>query len=197
VVYARLVKIMPRTQKEQTAKTDVTMKNKRETTAPASSQRKITLERVYRATVEELWELWTSKEGLESWWGPEGFATTVRRLELRPGGKFEYEMTATGQEQVEAMKRANLPLTSRAHGTYGEVTPRRRLAYRTVADFIPDVKPYEVGAVIDFHIVPLGVRLTVTEDLMHNEEWTKMSEMGMSSSLDRLGKVLEGRKVKK
>ena len=45
--------------------------------------------------------------------------------------------------QVEAMKQANLPLTRRAHGIYGEVTPRRRLAYRTVADFIPDVKSNE------------------------------------------------------
>jgi uncharacterized protein YndB with AHSA1/START domain len=166
-------------------------------TSVETPRQKIIIERTFEATMGDLWELWTTKKGLESWWGPEGFATTVRRLELRPGGKFEYEMTATGQEQVEAMKKTNLPLTSRAHGIYGEVTPRRRLAYRTVADFIPGVKPYEVGAVIDFHIVPKGVRLTVTEDVMHNEEWTKMSEKGMSSSLDRLGKVLESRHVHK
>ncbi|MDD1670386.1 MAG: SRPBCC domain-containing protein, partial [Methanomicrobiales archaeon] len=174
---------MERIPKEQTPKT-----------APPTQEaprRKITLERIYRATVGELWDLWTTKKGLESWWGPEGFSTTVRRLELRPGGRFDYEMTATGPEQIEAMKKANLPLTSRAHGTYGEVTPRRRLAYRTVADFIPGVEPYEIGSVIDFHIVPQGVRLTVTEDVMHNEEWTKMSEMGMGSSLDRLARVVE------
>jgi uncharacterized protein YndB with AHSA1/START domain len=172
------------------------MAKKTKTTASAgkTSRQKITIERTFEASMEDAWNLWTTKEGLESWWGPEGFSTTVRRLELRPGGKFEYEMTATGQEQVEAMRKANLPLTSRAHGTYGEVTPRRRLAYRTVADFIPGVKPYEVGAVIDFHIVPHGVRLTITEDAMHNEEWTKMSEMGMSSSLDRLARALEGKR---
>jgi len=163
-------------------------------TPPKAPRQKITLERIFRATVREVWELWTTKKGLESWWGPEGFETMVRRLEVRPGGKFEYEMTATGPEQVEAMKKADLPLTSRAHGIYGEVTPRRRLGYRTVADFIPGVKPYEIGAVIDFHIVPQGVRLTVTEDVMHNEEWTRMSETGMSSSLDRLAKVIGGRR---
>jgi uncharacterized protein YndB with AHSA1/START domain len=169
-------------------------KETRTGTSSEAPQQKIIIERIFKATREDLWELWTTKEGLESWWGPEGFATTVRRLELRPGGRFEYEMTAKGGEQVEAMNQANLPLTSRAHGTYGEVTPRRRLAYRTVADFIPGVRPYEVGAVIEFHIVPRGVRLTVTEDVMHNEEWTKMSEMGMSSSLDKLEKVVEGRR---
>ena len=173
------------------------MAKKTKTTASAESRRqKITIERTYKATLEDAWDFWTTKEGLESWWGPEGFVTTIRRLDLRPGGGFEYEMTATAPEQVEAIKKANIPLTSRAHGTYVEVTPRRRLAYRTVADFIPGVAPYEVGAVIDFHAVPQGVRLTVTEDAMHTEEWTKMSEMGMSSSLDRLGKVLEGKRGK-
>ena len=165
-----------------------------QTTATPSRGKKIAIERIFRATPEDLWDLWTTKKGLESWWGPEGYRTTVRRLELRPGGRFEYEMTATDPEQVEAMKKANLPLTSRAHGTYVEATPGRRLAYRTVADFIPGVEPYEVGAVIDFHAVPLGTRLTVSEDEMHNEEWTRMSETGMSSSLDRLRRVVEGRR---
>jgi uncharacterized protein YndB with AHSA1/START domain len=169
-------------------------KTKNTSSTEITSMQKITIERTYRATLEDAWDLWTTKEGLESWWGPEGFQTIVHKLDLRPGGGFEYEMTATGPEQVEAMKKANLPLTSRAHSTYVEVTPRRRLAYRTLADFIPGVKPYEVGAVIDFHAVPQGVRLTISEDAMHNEEWTKMSEMGMSSSLNKLAKVLAGKR---
>ena len=156
--------------------------------------KKITLERTIRATMREVWALWTTTKDFESWWGPEGFETKVRRLEVSPGGKFEYEMTATAPDQIEGVRAAGIPLTTRAHGTYVEVTPGRRLAYRTLADFIPGVKPYEVGAVIDFHAVPMGTRLTVTEDAMHNREWTKMSETGMSSSLDRLRKVVEGRR---
>jgi uncharacterized protein YndB with AHSA1/START domain len=167
-------------------------------TKPAAStevsKQKITIERTFRASVEDVWDLWTTKKGLESWWGPEGFVTAVHKLDPRPGGRFEYEMTATAPAQVGAMKKANLPLTSRAHGTYVEVTPGRRLAYRTLADFIPGVAPYEIGAVVDFHTGPQGVRLTINEDAMHNEEWTKMSAMGMNSSLDRLAKVLEARR---
>jgi hypothetical protein len=126
--------------------------------------------------------------------GPRGVCDHVHNIDLRPGGGFEYETTATAPDQIGGYEEGELPLTSRAHGTSVEVTTRRRFAYRTLADFIPGVAPYEVGAVIDFHIVPKGVRLTVTEDVMHNEEWTNMSEMGMSSSLDRPGKVLEGRR---
>lgn len=38
----------------------------------------ITLERTYRAPIADVWEMWTTKEGIESWWGPDGFAVTVQ-----------------------------------------------------------------------------------------------------------------------
>ena len=39
-----------------------------------ASQRTITIERTYQAAIEDVWALWTTKEGIESWWGPDGFA---------------------------------------------------------------------------------------------------------------------------
>ena len=163
--------------------------------SPAANRpgKKITLERTFRAPPREVWELWTTRKGLESWWGPEGFVTEVRRLEVNPGGKFEYEMTATGAEQIEALKKANLPMRSRAHGSYKEVRAPKRLVYKTVADFIPGITPYEITTLVEFQIVPGGTRLTVIQDAMHNDEWTRMSEMGMGSSLDRLARVIENR----
>jgi len=157
--------------------------------------KKITLERTIRAPPREIWELWTTKKGLESWWGPEGFVTKVRRLEVSPGGKFEYEMTATGAEQVEALKKTNLPLKSRAHGSYKEVRAPKRLVYKTVAGFIPGISPYEIATLVEFQVVPGGTKLTVIQDAMHNEEWTRMSEVGMGSSLDKLVNVVEGKRT--
>jgi uncharacterized protein YndB with AHSA1/START domain len=37
----------------------------------------VVIERTYRAPLEELWALWTTSDGFESWWGPEGFRTKV------------------------------------------------------------------------------------------------------------------------
>ena len=31
------------------------------------------LERTYPTSTEELWELWTTPAGIESWWAPDGF----------------------------------------------------------------------------------------------------------------------------
>ncbi len=47
------------------------MTDKIESTAANSTMPKTVIERTYRARVEELWDLWTTKEGFESWC-PEG-----------------------------------------------------------------------------------------------------------------------------
>ena len=59
------------------------------------TKKKITIERTFEASVQDVWELWTTKEGIESWWGPEGFTTTVRKIDVRVGGELHYAMTAT------------------------------------------------------------------------------------------------------
>ena len=91
-------------------------------------RKRISLERIYRATVQDVWDLWTTKEGIESWWGPGGFAVTVRKLDLRPGGQLLYAMTAVDPPQVELMKKAGMPLTTEARITYTDIVPLRRLA---------------------------------------------------------------------
>jgi uncharacterized protein YndB with AHSA1/START domain len=152
--------------------------------------RKITLERTFEAALEEVWELWTTKAGIESWWGPEGFEVKVRELDLRPGGELVYAMTATARDQVEFMKKAGMPLTNENRLTYTEVSPPRRLAYRSLAGFIPGVQPYEVATVVEFDAAPQGVRMVLTFDAMHDEHWTRMAVMGHESELEKLAKLL-------
>ena len=45
----------------------------------------IRFERVYDASLEDVWTLWTTKEGLEEWFAPEGMHVEVLALELRVG----------------------------------------------------------------------------------------------------------------
>jgi len=156
----------------------------------------IKIQRTFRSSLEEIWGLWTTKEGIESWWGPEGFSTEVRRLEVRPGGRFEYAMTATDPAQINALRAMGLPLTSVAKGSYLEVLPRRRLAYRTLVDFIPGVDPYAVATIVELHPVTRGVKLVLTQDAMHDKRWTEMSRAGFESQLKKLAKRFKASKVR-
>ena len=153
----------------------------------------VTIERTFQASDEEVWELWTTKDGIEAWWGPEGFSVTVRSLDLRAGGVLDYTMTATRAQEIEYMKKAGMPLSTLNKIRFTEVSPPRHLAYRELVDFIPGVEPYEVAVAVDFLPVPDGVRVVVTFDRMHDERWTELAKLGRESELDRLAKVLAAR----
>lgn len=157
------------------------------------TRRKITLERTFAAPLEDVWELWTSKEGIESWWGPEGFTVEVLALDLRPGGAFRYAMSATAPAQVEFMRNAGMPLTNEVRARFTEVVPRRRLAFTQLADFVPGVEPYEMTTAVELSPFAQGVRMLVTLDAMHDEIWTQRAVAGMESQLGRLAKLIEGR----
>jgi uncharacterized protein YndB with AHSA1/START domain len=163
------------------------------TTAKTVARVQFSILRTYAASIDEAWALWTTKSGIESWWGPEGFEVTVTSLDLRRGGELIYLMTAVAPEQVAFMKQAGMPLTSECKVTYTEVSPTSRLAYKTLADFVPGVAPYEVATVVELKEVVGGVKLTVTFDAMHDDVWTERARAGHESQMRKLDGLLAGR----
>jgi uncharacterized protein YndB with AHSA1/START domain len=161
--------------------------------AGAGKKRRVTLERIFRASLEDVWDLWTTKDGIESWWGPEGFQVTVRKLDLRVGGELHYAMTAVGAGQVEFMKKAGMPITTEARLTYTEVVAPVRLGYLHVADFIPGVDPYDVATLVELNATGDSVRMQLTFDAMHSDEWTQRAVMGWESELAKLEDALAAR----
>ena len=153
-------------------------------------RRRVTLERTFQASLEDVWELWTTPEGIESWWGPDGFMVKVHALDLRVGGVVDYAMIATGAEQIEFVAKAGMPTTTKHRITFTEVTPQRRLAFTQAADFIPGVKPYPVDTLVELHASAQGVRLVLTFDAMHDDHWTRMATMGWESELGKLARAL-------
>jgi uncharacterized protein YndB with AHSA1/START domain len=164
------------------------MGQRAESRASRTARPKTVVERTYQARVEELWDLWTTKEGFESWWGPEGFRVEVHTLEAQEGGKLHYEMIADTPGMVEVMKQMGRPPSHETRARFTEFRPHSRLALTHVIDFLPGVKPYESSIAVDF--LPLGerVRMVVALDPMHDEEFTKMSAMGFTSQLTKLDK---------
>jgi uncharacterized protein YndB with AHSA1/START domain len=152
---------------------------------------KITLERNYQAPIEDIWELWTTKEGIESWWGPDGFTVKVRKLDLQPGGELHYAMIAIAAPQIEFMKQNGMPLETESRITFLEIVTNRLLVYKHAVDFVPGVAPYGVGTRVELQPTASGVRMLLTLDPMHDEIWTQRAVMGWESELGKLAKVIE------
>lgn len=154
--------------------------------ANTQTRSKIRVERTYRATLQEVWELWTTREGFESWWGPQNFRAAVAELDARPGGILRYEMIAATPEMVRAMADMGQPPSHAATSTFVELRPMTRLVLRNVIDFLPGVPPYESD--IDVELTDLGgrVKMVVLLDTMHSPEFTEMQNQGFTSQLSKL-----------
>jgi uncharacterized protein YndB with AHSA1/START domain len=158
------------------------------TSTPARAQFSIT--RTYAASIDQVWALWTTKDGIESWWGPEGFDVTVTSLDLRPAGALIYLMTASAPDQVAFMKQAGMPLSTECKVTYTEVARPSRLAYKTLTDFVPGIAPYEVATIVALKEAADGTTLTVTFDAMHDDIWTGRARAGHESQMRKLDGLL-------
>lgn len=158
----------------------------------AAPRPKVIVERSYRATVAELWTLWTTKQGFESWWGPEGFRAEVHALEPRLGGALRYDMIADSPAMIAAMRQMGRPASHATHARFSEFTPHARLALTTAIDFLPGVQPYQSTMLVELFPAGTSVRMVVTLEPMHDEEFTRMSAVGFTSQLTKLDQRFAG-----
>jgi uncharacterized protein YndB with AHSA1/START domain len=158
----------------------------------STSRSSMTIARTFRAGVEELWALWTTKEGFESWWGSEGSRVKVHTIEAREGGTLHYDMIAVEPEDLTARRQLALPPSSSVRARFTELTPYRRLVLAHVIDFVPGVTPYEQAITVDFFPADDTVRMVTTIEAMHDEAFTQTSIRVYTGQLKRLEERFQG-----
>ena len=153
----------------------------------------VRFERVYDASIEDVWALWTTKEGLEEWFAPEGMRFEVSILELWVGGSFDHAMTAVGVEQVEYFANMNRPPTARVSGRYVEIVHHRRLRIRFDIDFVPGVESYPYDMMVELQAEAGRVRMVLTADRHPDPEMTRGAILGLTSQLQRFDLAIAAR----
>jgi uncharacterized protein YndB with AHSA1/START domain len=58
----------------------------------AGSSTEFSITRVFDAPRDLVWKAVTEADRLMQWWGPKGFTMLVCKVDLRPGGVFQYSM---------------------------------------------------------------------------------------------------------
>jgi len=150
-----------------------------------------TIERLIPTTRERVWQLWTTPEGISSWWAPEGFRTDVEQLELRVGGDLIYTMTAVAPEQIAFMEQYGMPLATQSRKVFTAVAGPDRLGYRSLIDFVPDHEPYEQLTEIDLSEVEGGTRVVMRMEPLHDDIWTERLVAGRTNELENLAHLVE------
>ena len=156
----------------------------------AAVRARVVIERTYKAQAEELWDLWTTKAGLRVVVGTRGVPVEVHSLEPRVGGRLHYDMLADTPEMVEAMRRMGRPPSHVTRARFVEVKLHEHLTIAHVIDFLPGWRSYESAMRVDLLAARDQVRMVVTLEPMHDEEFTKMSTLGFSSQLTKLDRAI-------
>lgn len=148
------------------------------------------IERFVPAPAERVWSLWTTADGISQWWSPDGFRTDVDRLDLEVGGELLYTMTAVAPEMVAFMEQNGMPLSTASRKHFTELEEPRRLAYRSVIDFVPDHEPYEQLTEVDLVPAEGGTLVRMTVEPLHDEVWTQRLLAGRANELENLAALV-------
>jgi uncharacterized protein YndB with AHSA1/START domain len=57
-----------------------------------TANRELTITRTLNAPIELVWKVWTEPEHIAKWWGPNGFTNTIYKMEVKPGGIWDFTM---------------------------------------------------------------------------------------------------------
>lgn len=147
--------------------------------------------RYFNAPTSKVYQMWTTKEGLATWWGPSaqamGYQFAVNALDVKVGGTYDIQMS--NKEHGELHN----------HGTYTEVVPNKRIAQQWTFDIFlaPGETPYPIQITIDFEECPtmepgkMGTKMTFTQGPMAKPDFTEGSRQGVMQNLRHLADVLE------
>ena len=84
---------------------------------PDAPDRTMTLERLIKAPRSAVWAAWLNPETLPLWWGPDGYTCQTKRIDLRTGGEWVFDMIGPDGTIYPN------------HHLYTEVRPEERIAY--------------------------------------------------------------------
>lgn len=140
-----------------------------------TTDREMRMTRTFRAPIELMWEVWTSPEHIVTWWGPDGFTSTIHTMDFQEGG--EWKLTLHGPDGT------NYPNRS----IFKEIIPFKKIVFEHFnPHFITTVvfEPKGSETVIDWSM------LFDTADMREVVVKAHKADEGLKQNLERLEKYL-------
>lgn len=113
----------------------------------ATEDREIVITRVIDAPRERVFRAWTDPAEIVRWWGPGGFTTTTREMDVSPGGVWRFVMH--GPDGRDYPNRI----------VFDEVEPPERLTYTHAGE--DDDEPVSFQTFVRFEAHEIGTKLTL------------------------------------
>ena len=158
--------------------------NTKNTTTVHIDERRLTIDRIYNATPERLFEAWTNPALVSQWLAPGPMKCSLPVYDARRGGRFRIEMTGRGPDGVER--------TFVYEGTFDELIPGERvvMTWQSAAPAGAS-RESDPPSVVTATFTPVegGTRMRLTQDVP-NAEFAKGASAGWGYALDKLANVV-------
>ena len=138
----------------------------------------VRLQRVLRATPEEVYRACLEPQALLKWMAPYGFTAEIHHLEAVVGGTFKMSFTNFKTKSSHSFG-----------GTYLELTPFERIRYTDKFD--DENLPGEILVTITLRSVLCGTELEITQEGLPEAIPTEMCYLGWQESLAQLSRLLD------
>lgn len=135
----------------------------------------MTIRRTIKAPVSDVWGAWVNSETLPHWWGPDGFSCKTRRIDLRTGGEWVFDMIAPDGTVFPN------------HHRYVRIEPQKRIDYMLLWG---ENGPKHADAWVEFSEVEGGTEVTLGMAMATAKEWAEAKGFGAEAlGLQTLGKL--------
>ena len=152
----------------------------------------LVIERVFDAPRERVFEVFTTSEHLQKWWGPKMVGVPVAEFDARPGGKiFIAERALDGVMHYMAGVVREIERPSRVvFSIHFADADRRRVAPPTGTG-LPDNWDGEIVSDVTFSAEGRRTRVTIRNQRSGvTAEWLEMARYGWGEALDKLGHAI-------
>ena len=147
-----------------------------------AANRTLSINRIFDAPLQLVWEAWTKAEHIAQWWGPKGMKTEVVEHDFRVGGKWHYVMMMPdGNEFI-------------TEGIYSKIIDLKEIF--TSADFRPMTEGVDMQTLFEAN----GSKTNFTLNVIHpTEEYCRQQEQmgffqGWGSVMNELDSFLQKQK---
>lgn len=145
-------------------------------TSATDATYELVIKRTFDAPRELVWRAWNDPEHAKQW-GPKGFTTPERAMDLRPGGAWHALMISPDGTHY------------RQHGVVQEIVPPERLSFTFIWDDDPEL---EMLVTVTFEERAGKTEMTFWQTGLPSAGSRDGHREGWNEAFDRLAEVLAG-----
>jgi uncharacterized protein YndB with AHSA1/START domain len=152
----------------------------------------IFVSKVFDASVEEVWQIWTNSELLKLWWGPDKFICDIANVDFRVGGTTHINMKAPkafgGAEHFSIWTYTNIELHQSIEYIQN-LADKAGIKQKPTAVGMPHDFPEDVRTLVTFKIISENKTEVTVSEYADFGQTTNFAKIGLEECLDKISNI--------